>query len=98
MEILSDRGLEELKFEIVRRACIDYETSLRYLRKHSDKKGWQGRKTQEMIKLRDDCIRFFQSQYFSLLCDLDGEEIMKAIRKKFYNRPIRWGDDKKRKR
>lgn len=97
MEILSDRGLNELRFAIVQQACKDYETSLGYLRKHKGTTGWQSRKALEMIRLRDECTSFFRSEYFSLLCDLEGEEIMKMIRKKFYNRPIRWGEVRKRK-
>ena len=98
MEILSDRGLNELKFSIIRRACEDYETSLRYLRKHPQQKGWQSRKTLQAKRMKDECETFFRSQYFSLLCDLEGEEIMRMIRKKFYNRPIRWGEERKKER
>ena len=95
MEILSDKGMDDLRFAIVRKACEDYEASLSYLRKPS----WQKKKDKEMemIRLRDDCIRFFRNEYFALLYDLEGEEVMQMIRKKFYNRPIRWGDEHKKK-
>ena len=97
MEILSDSGLELLKHAIVKQACVDYEASLRYLRKHPGKHGWQSSgKKLHMIRQRDDCIEFFESGYCEMLCNIDGEVIMKAIRKRFYNHPIRWGKESER--
>ena len=97
MEILSDKGLDDLRFAIVRKACEDYEASLAYLRKRKNKTGWQDGKTLKMLRLKEDCERFFKSEYFALLYDIEGEEVMRMIRKKFYNRPIRWGGEHKRK-
>lgn len=95
MEILSDKGLDDLRFAIIKQACKDYEASLKYLRNHQH--GWQSSKKIQMIRLREDCESFFRSQYFALLYDIDGEEVMRMIRKKFYNRPIRWGGERRRK-
>ena len=97
MVIHSDKGLDDLRFAIIQQACKDYEASLKYLRNHPEK-DWQSRKTLQAIRMKDECETFFRSQYFSLLCDLEGEEIMRMIRKKFYNRPIRWGEERKKRK
>lgn len=97
MNILSDKGMDDLCYAIVKQACIDYETSLRYLRRHPEKPGWQKNgKMLEMVRMRDDCIAFFESGYPEMMCGIDGEDIMKIIRRKYYNHPIRWGKDKER--
>ena len=87
MEILSDKGLEELRFRIIQQACIDYEASLKYLRKHPDD---DDRKTIAVRRMKNDCVRFFNSSYFSSLCDIDGDRLMNQIRTKYVNIPIRW--------
>ena len=97
MVIHSDKGLDDLRFAIIQQACKDYEASLKYLRNHPEH-GWQSSKKIQMIRLREDCESFFKSKYFALLYDIDGEEVMRMIRKKFYNRPIRWGEERKKRK
>ncbi len=89
--IISDAGIENLRFAIVRQAVIDYDTSLKYLRKHPvPKTKIEEKRIIRCGVLKRDCEVFFKSKYFSLLCDLDGPKLMKDVRQKFYNRPIRW--------
>lgn len=89
MELRSDKGIEELRFQIIRQACDDYIEALKYLRNRS-----LGHRYIEMLRQKEDCERFFRSEYFSILCDLDGFYLMKFLRGEYYNRPLRWGKEK----
>lgn len=90
--IKCDSGLENLRFGIVKQAIMDYNTALKWLRAHPgvshDDKDYL-----YMHYLKTDCEVFFRSRWFSELCDLDGEELLSTIRKKYYNTPIRWGKE-----
>lgn len=91
LELKSEAGMEELRFAILKQACIDYKDALTVLRKRDIK---QNEKAYlQARKLQIDCERFFQSDYFGILCDISGTHIMKQIRESFYNRPIRWGKE-----
>lgn len=88
-EILSDVGLENLRFAIVRQAAQDYHSSLRYLRSPI-KQSKESIETTLFNKKNDkeECERFFRSSWFGLLCDLDGELILSTIRGGYYNRRL----------
>lgn len=89
LELKSDLGIDELRYAIIKQACVDYDTALKYLR---------GRQTSDsnrylrMQKMKRECELFFTSEYFGILCSLDGKLVMDTIRCKYYNRPIRWGE------
>lgn len=89
MELKSDRGIEELRFQIIKQACEDYDEALTYLR---------GREASlatvylKMLRQKEECEQFFLSEWFAILCSLDGKLLMDTIRSKYYNRPIRWGE------
>lgn len=89
IKIQSDEGLERLRFAIVKQAVNDYLYALKYLRKHPD----ANPKSSGYLKakrLKDDCERFFKSKWFGTLYDISGEDVMKAIRRRFYNRNLKW--------
>lgn len=93
---INDIGIENLRFAIVKQAILDYEGALKWLRKHGNHveqtQGYQhSLNTRKWTK--EECEYFFKSEWFGMLCDIDGEVMMRTIRKKFYNRPIRWHRD-----
>lgn len=90
IELNSDSGIEELRFAIVKQACVDYNDALTYLR---GKTPSVSKEYLHMVKLKKDCERFFRSELYRVLCDIDGEHLMEQIRKGYYNRPIRWGKE-----
>lgn len=89
IEVRSDQGLENLRYAIIKQACIEYDEALTYLR---------GRPPSlddeylQMTKQKGECEAFFKSEYFAIICNLDGEILMRTIRQKYYNRPIRWAE------
>lgn len=62
---------KRLAMAIVKQAVLDYHKALRTL-KYSprDKKA---------LSERDSLEQFFCSQWFSVLCDFDGEELMRMV-------------------
>lgn len=90
IKIQSNEGLERLRFAIVQQAVNDYLYALKFLRKHPD----ADTKSSGYLKarrLKDDCELFFKSKWFASLYDISGEDVMKAIRRRFYNRKLKWG-------
>ena len=93
----TDEGIERLRYEIVRLAVMDYDSALKWLRKHpqskcvteSQKSLWSRKNA-----LKNECEGFFRSKWFPALCDIDGEVLMRTVRQKYYNRQIRWTNRK----
>lgn len=74
-EWITDEGANNLRFAIVEQAVKDYTKLLSEIKKRiyvHDKTKW------ELQKLE----RWFRSDNFKYLCDLDGEEIMKRCQKR----------------
>ena len=87
---VQETGINNLRFEIVRRAVIDYDKALKYLRKSKNPKSNNHIAAKRM---KEECERFFRSQWYAMLCDIPGEDVMKSVRTKYYNRPLRWGKE-----
>lgn len=62
---------EELANAIVLQAVKDY--------RDANKKLSKGRKNQDAQSVKDECLRFFQSKWFSVLTDLDSEFLIKRL-------------------
>lgn len=91
MQDICPEGIEALRFAIVKQAIQDYDDSLKWLRKHPERVGSTYFCTKNTkLRTKTECEKFFKSQWFACLCDIDGEALMKSIRNRFYNRPIRW--------
>ena len=58
---------------IIIQAADDYRISLRRLKLN--------RMNREYLRVKDECEKFFQSQWFEQLTNLDGETIMMRIQK-----------------
>ena len=74
MDEKSRDGWLELAVEIVRMALRDYKRALRYFKRH----GMNGSKyCYDMVYMKRSCERFFRSQWFGILCDIDGEMLIR---------------------
>ena len=58
---------------IIIQAADDYRVSLRRLKLN--------RMNREYLRVKEDCERFFQSEWFEVLSNVDGKMIMKRIQK-----------------
>lgn len=97
IKIQSDEGLEALRFAIVQQAVNDYLRALKWIRRNPNaskkSKGYIDRH-----RIKNDCEIFFRSKWFGMLYDLSGEEVMKEIRRNFYNRKkVKWNGKGKNK-
>jgi hypothetical protein len=56
---------------VVKQACKDYKAAVhRLLRIHHD---------EAALRMKADVEKFLHSEWFAMLCDLDGEALMKQI-------------------
>lgn len=75
---------EMLKFAIIENACKDYEWSLRYLNR-LDHVGLtltenQKKNIEKAKRMLSESENFFRSEWFSIICELDGESLMRKLR------------------
>ena len=64
---------EDLASAVVAQAAREYRAALRILRRHPD--------DPEAEKRRKELEKFFRGRWFAQLTDLDGEEVMRGIKK-----------------
>ena len=77
---------ELIRYAIVENACKDYEWALRYLNR-LDHVGLtlslsQQNQVEKARRWRGECERFFRSSWFKVLCDIDGERLMNALKQR----------------
>ena len=70
---MNDSGYESLAIRVVIFAAKDYRRALRVLRFHPN--------NMFAKYYRDDAERFFRSAWFQQLTTLDGEKLLRRIRK-----------------
>lgn len=84
MKIKSNEGAERLAVAIVSRAVYDYQNSLGqimqyeseiFLDDETEKRLWKAK------AMKNDCVRFFHSEYCYGLTGLTGKEILAKIEK-----------------
>ena len=69
--ISHDDCYTELAAAVVKQACKDYRAAIhRLLREHDH---------EAALRMRADAEKFFRSEWFTMLSDLDGEALMKRI-------------------
>lgn len=79
---MTDEAMHLLRHAIVARACLDYDTAIRYMARPPEKQTERGIiKHEAMIA---ECERFFRGSWFQCLCELDGEAVMQAVRENGY--------------
>lgn len=64
-------GYEKLSNQIIITAVKDYRQALKKLR--------TGRKNLAAQQMKEECERFFTSQWFSVLSSVDGPTLMKKL-------------------
>lgn len=75
-------AMELFRHGIVSRACMDYDTAIRYMARPPEKQTGAGIiKHEAMIT---ECERFFRGSWFRCLCELDGEIVMQAVKENGY--------------
>lgn len=65
---------ERLANAIVSRAARDYSLALKAQKRNPE--------NTNVMRIISDCERFFRSEYYRILTDIDGEWLMDQIRKK----------------
>ena len=72
-----EQPYERLAQAIVAQAARDYVSATRTLRKHKD----GSNRALAAEKMLNETDRFFHSPWFKTLCDLDGDKILRMLRK-----------------
>lgn len=93
---LNPDAVDALRFEIVKLAILDYQKSLKTLRKISAKSNPSEKEKIERataLSIKKECVDFFCGKWYATLCGIDGKLLMDTVRSKYYNMPIRWADD-----
>jgi hypothetical protein len=75
-------AMELLRHGIIARACMDYDAAIRYLARAPEKQT-EGRTIQQEA-VKAECERFFYSNWFRVLCELDGETVMRGVARNGY--------------
>lgn len=79
---MTNEAMHLLRHAIVARACLDYDTAIRYMARPPEKQTERGIiKHEAMIA---ECERFFRGSWFRCLCELDGEAVMQAVAENGY--------------
>ena len=75
-------GYSALAAAIVRQAVEDYRYADEYLRGlHAQKsESWANRYAHNAEHTKDEVIKFFRSQWYGTLCDIDPEKIIRKLR------------------
>ena len=71
-------GYDGLRFAIVMSAVRDYRRAARYVDSHRSENTTY---MNQMLWLKAQCEKFFRSNWYKLICDIDGEKIMEAAPK-----------------
>ena len=70
---MTNEGAHELANAIIVQACKDYRSALKKLKRNP--------RHSESQRTKGSCERFFRSEWFEVLSDLDGEALISMIRK-----------------
>lgn len=80
---MNTEGIDRLRFAIVEQACKDYSsTCIPYTKKRNESYEEFEKREISRKRILSDCTNFFRSDWFCQLCDLDGENIMRELKKK----------------
>ena len=82
MEDVTLEAMELFRHGIVARACMDYDTAIRYLARPPEKQTEAG--ILRNTSTKEECERLFLGSWFRILCELDGETIMLGVARNGY--------------
>lgn len=76
-----DVGLYALAAAIVRQAVEDYKYADKYLKgeKQTKSTSWATRYASNAEHTKDEVVKFFKSQWYGTLCDIDPKLILKKL-------------------
>ncbi|QUO21136.1 hypothetical protein KFE18_11085 [Clostridiaceae bacterium Marseille-Q4143] len=80
---MQEVGFEKLRYAVIVQTIQDYITALRYLRLPPYKQTAEGR--QEAKTVRQDCERFFLSDWYMVFTNIEGDRLMEAVRRIAYS-------------
>ena len=74
-------GFEALAAAIVKQAVDDYRYADEYLKgQHVTKsESWKNRYAHSAAHTKDEVVKFFRSQWFGVICDIDPDRIIKKL-------------------
>lgn len=74
-------GFEALAAAIVKQAVDDYRYADEYIKGYHVMKceSWKNRYAHSAAHTKDEIIKFFRSQWYGTLCDIDPERIIKKL-------------------
>lgn len=71
-------GYDGLRFAIILSAARDYRRAVRFLKKHD---GEESTYVNQMVWLKYSCEKFFRSDWYKSICDIDGEKFIEELPK-----------------
>lgn len=74
-------GFQALAAAIVMQAVDDYRYADEYLKgQHATKsESWKNRYAHSAAHTKDEVVKFFRSQWFGVICDIDPDRIIKKL-------------------
>lgn len=72
-------GYHALAAAIVKQAVEDYRCADRYLEKKISNASWQTRYEHTAEYTKGEVVRFFKSQWYGILCDIDYHLILRKL-------------------
>lgn len=80
---MQEVGFENLRYAVIVQTIQDYIAALRYLRLPLYKQTEEGR--QEAKAARQDCEKFFLSDWCMVFTNIEGDRLMEAVRRIAYS-------------
>ena len=80
-------GADQLRHAIVEKAISDYARGNRLLAQA--KAGDDFQRLEECQKFVDDIEKFFLSEWFTFICDLDGQTLLNSLKSRKVNRQLK---------
>lgn len=83
---LTNEGIERLRYAIVKQACKDFNAAYferKRLERKSKSSGLSKKESKELISAQSmeaDCLNFFHSSWYSMLCDINPEKLICALK------------------
>ena len=80
---MQEVGFENLRYAVIVQTIQDYIAAFRYLRLPLYKQTEEGR--QEAKAARQDCEKFFLSDWCMVFTNIEGDRLMEAVRRIAYS-------------
>ena len=71
---ITDLAWQKLAVAVVAQACVDYGKICKALQEEPD--------DEEIINVKNNLKKFFRGEWFQMLCEYNGEELMKKTERR----------------